>query len=457
MMSNKNGTPPSPRYLTILCEFMGFFHEKPKPYPKDHEFSEDELSAITPTDICKWMNAKAFSTPNPSPDAKLTGSGSSSLDFFKKALSFYMPLKDNWDVEQRRGNPTRSQQVKELLHRVAALGGKARKKEADQDNNTIPMELSDGPHGLLQRMHTQNSEFINILNTMGSALQTFSRSVGQMKSALETNNIAIRHELANGANDDDDDMKEAAAVAETIAEEMPDIPAIDTEMKEDVARVAETLQEFMNTNVVTNRDLRILSGADGFCTFGSNIAGNKQMDVPDGFDLPSVDLIRAWRHWITGFPDFKVKNDNGDIVDTPIRPLRFVNTSDLPQTLKKKFKDGWRPILLSMQGDVAQMLETTPIAAMDEKFVNESYNMAMSSLVAKAPGIFAESNADKCGTWKVATWSRKIREQQLGQQQVRRRQDSSGATTLRMEEVQLQPPSLTLELKTEEHATQPSL
>ena len=37
-MSNKNA-PPSPRYLTILCEFMAFCHEKPKPYPKEHEVS----------------------------------------------------------------------------------------------------------------------------------------------------------------------------------------------------------------------------------------------------------------------------------------------------------------------------------------------------------------------------------------------------------------------------------
>ena len=39
--------PPSPRYRTILCEFMAFYQGKPKPYPKEHEFSEDELLAVT--------------------------------------------------------------------------------------------------------------------------------------------------------------------------------------------------------------------------------------------------------------------------------------------------------------------------------------------------------------------------------------------------------------------------
>jgi len=129
-------------------------------------------------------------------------------------------------------------------------------------------------------------------------------------------------------------------------------------------------------------------------------------------------------------------NNNGDndddddegVIDAPIRPLRFVNTSDLPQSLKKKFKDGWRPILLSMQGDVADMLQSTPVSEVDEKFVLETYEIAMKKLLAKAPGICAESGWDRYGSWKVATWSRKIREQCLGQQQVRRRRerDESG-------------------------------
>lgn len=32
-------------------------------------------------DICKWMNVKAFGTANPDPYSKLTGAGSSSLEF----------------------------------------------------------------------------------------------------------------------------------------------------------------------------------------------------------------------------------------------------------------------------------------------------------------------------------------------------------------------------------------
>ena len=221
-MSNKNTNPPSPRYLTILCEFMAYFHEKDKPYPKDHEFTVDDLAAITPSDICKWMNVKAFGTSTPGMDAKLVGSGSSSLEFAKKAISFYMPIKGSYDHERKFGNPTRSRQVKELLQKVANMGGKT-KRENSSSNGTLSLRQQQqhsppilsisagvhadggGRHGLLQRVHAQNSEFVNILNSMGSVLHTFGQSLEQIKSSLETSNIAIRHELANVAERDDDD------------------------------------------------------------------------------------------------------------------------------------------------------------------------------------------------------------------------------------------------------------
>jgi len=490
-------TPPSPRYLTILCEFMAFYHEKVKPYPKDHEFSEDELAAITPNDILKWMNVKAFGTPTPTSESKLTGSFST-LEFMKKALSFYMPHKENWDSATTggsgRGNPTKSREVKALMQRVVALGGGEKKKtrkeledsgaanaaasQYNNNNNIYGMPSSTaggdgGPHGLLRRMQAQNNDYITILDTMGMALRTFGRSVQQMKMALETNNIAIRNELSknyasgdsnnnnnnnsngynNGDNngDDDNDDQDDETLENPTRPSPPNIPAMNLEMKQSTSKFTDIIEHFSTSNVVITpiTDIKILSGADGFCTFHSELSG-KQTDVPDGFEFPSCDLLRAWRHWIAGFPDFKMRNDNGcnntnnnnnnnnngdndddddeGVIDAPIRPLRFVNTSDLPQSLKKKFKDGWRPILLSMQGDVADMLQSTPVSEVDEKFVLETYEIAMKKLLAKAPGICAESGWDRYGSWKVATWSRKIREQCLGQQQVRRRRerDESG-------------------------------
>ena len=402
--------------------------------------------------MCRWMNVKAFGTPNPGPDAQLTGSGSSSLEFMKKAISFYMPIKDNWNPDLKRGNPTRSREVKEVMHRVIALGGKRKKEEPTYDSheqhwtngNLATQVPSDGPRGLLQRTCAQNNEFINILSTMGSALRTFTRSVDQMKNAFEMNNHAIRHELtarsatttATAASPSSEVFKDSLedGTEKIMAEggeavDVPNLTEMEAAIRECTAEVQDTLQSFIDTSAV-NSDMKISIGADGYCNF-SNSHG-KQVAIPDGFALPSVDLMRAWRHWIIGFPDFKVKSDGGDIIDAPIRPLRLIDSADLPQSLKKKYKDGWRPILCSMTGDVSQILETTPITAMDEKFVQETYNVAMKALYNKAPGIFSE-NSDKSNTWKVATWSRKVRENNLGPQQVKNRQYLE-ATPLKTEE-----------------------
>lgn len=354
--------------------------------------------------------------------------------------SYFMPVKGNYDEFMNCGNPTRSKQVKELLRRVAVLGGKKRREEVvgvqQSPGKPMPLVAGGGQNGLLRRVHNQNNEFINILSTMGSALRTFDRSIEQMKAALETSNIAIRHELSNANynGDDDNDDGDDDLADETMSEgATSDIPTLEAEMKQRVARVADTLQDFINANIVIDRDMTVLSGADGFCSFGSNDSG-KRMDIPEGFLLPSVDLCKAWNHWITGFPDFKVKKHNGGIIDAPIRPLRLVNTSNIPHSLKKTFKDGWRPILLCMMADVAEMLETTPVAAIDAKFVQDSYDVALKALVLKAPAIFGDISAEKIGKWKVATWSRKIREQQLGQKQMRRGMGVSGTTQMDTED-----------------------
>ena len=99
------------------------------------------------------MNLKAFGSTDPPLDAKVTGSGSSSLEFMKKAISFYMPVKENWDHERQCGNPTRSKEVKEVLHRVNAVGGGKKKHQEIYHSNTantaIEVMDSDGPVGLL--------------------------------------------------------------------------------------------------------------------------------------------------------------------------------------------------------------------------------------------------------------------------------------------------------------------
>jgi hypothetical protein len=78
-------------------------------YQKDHEFSQEQLAALTPGIIERWMKQKAYGTPDPGPDAEPTFCRSSSLAYWKKALSFYMPNRlMHWNVMSLQGNPTKS-------------------------------------------------------------------------------------------------------------------------------------------------------------------------------------------------------------------------------------------------------------------------------------------------------------------------------------------------------------
>jgi hypothetical protein len=43
---------------------MAYLHEVDA-YEKDHVFSQDELVALTPSDIKKWMCVKAYGMPEP--------------------------------------------------------------------------------------------------------------------------------------------------------------------------------------------------------------------------------------------------------------------------------------------------------------------------------------------------------------------------------------------------------
>jgi hypothetical protein len=65
------------------------------------------------------MNLKAFGSPNPGPDANPTGCRSSTILYWKKAISFCMPNKHHpWDSLNERGNPTRSREILDLIKYV---------------------------------------------------------------------------------------------------------------------------------------------------------------------------------------------------------------------------------------------------------------------------------------------------------------------------------------------------
>jgi hypothetical protein len=106
-------------YHATLIHFMTFTNGIA--YAKDHQFVQDELAPLKPHDVARWMCQKAYGIPEPEPDpdANPTQARSTSLMYWKKAISYYMPnCVMPWNTVSGQGNPTRSIDVNTLIKKV---------------------------------------------------------------------------------------------------------------------------------------------------------------------------------------------------------------------------------------------------------------------------------------------------------------------------------------------------
>ena len=91
-------------------------------YTKNHHFEKRHLLTLTPRDVCNYFNLKVFGTPSPDEDATSRLGRSSSLMFYKKSISYFMPNKlMGWNVETKSGNPTKSIEVNQLVKKVQKM------------------------------------------------------------------------------------------------------------------------------------------------------------------------------------------------------------------------------------------------------------------------------------------------------------------------------------------------
>jgi hypothetical protein len=108
------------RYKSVLAAFMSFLHGRQPGnlYERDHVFTEAELTAVIPSDVCGYMRLKAYGAEFSSPDKNPIHSRHSAILFDKKAISFWMPNQEKWSVIRTEGNPTQSKDVIDLLKAV---------------------------------------------------------------------------------------------------------------------------------------------------------------------------------------------------------------------------------------------------------------------------------------------------------------------------------------------------
>ena len=107
---------PPASYHSTLLKLIGYLDGVE--HPKGTEIPSERLAQLTPADLMRWFNKITFDTENPSDDAKPTVR-STSLEFKKKALSYFMPNRLMvWNELSNVGNPTRCTQLNELIKRV---------------------------------------------------------------------------------------------------------------------------------------------------------------------------------------------------------------------------------------------------------------------------------------------------------------------------------------------------
>ena len=105
------------RYKSTLIKFMSW--RDGASYAKDHEFTQQQLGAITPEEIHRWMCLKVYGMEEPGPGDNPTEGRSNSLLYWKKALSFFMPNNGPaWNVLTNSGNPTKSALLNKLIKTV---------------------------------------------------------------------------------------------------------------------------------------------------------------------------------------------------------------------------------------------------------------------------------------------------------------------------------------------------
>ena len=126
-------------YAGYLRQMMGYLNNRV--YQRGYQFSIEELGQLTPEDVYRWMAVKAYGIEDPGPDDNPTDGRSSSLEYYKKAISYFMPNRlIPWNELLQVGNPTRSVIVNDL---ITAVRRKEVRKQGKPSQADRPFERQE--------------------------------------------------------------------------------------------------------------------------------------------------------------------------------------------------------------------------------------------------------------------------------------------------------------------------
>ena len=102
------------RYYAIFFEFMEW-KQGGAALPDDYIFTNEEKRSIRPDDIHKYFCLMAYGKENPTPEDNPSLARSSTLTYWKKAISYFMDTNEHWNESHKSGNPTRLRIINRLL------------------------------------------------------------------------------------------------------------------------------------------------------------------------------------------------------------------------------------------------------------------------------------------------------------------------------------------------------
>ena len=103
------------RYYNILANMMEYVNNTT--YPDDKVFTPQELGELKPEDIHRWMCFRCYGTPTPQNDAQ-PQLRSTTISYWKKAISYFMPDHGSWNDAARAGNPTKAKLINRLYKAI---------------------------------------------------------------------------------------------------------------------------------------------------------------------------------------------------------------------------------------------------------------------------------------------------------------------------------------------------
>lgn len=132
---------------------MGWKDGLDRPYHIGAGITQQQILSITPNDVARYMKLQAYGTATPTINDRPVHMRAYSLEYLKKALSYFHPHKNaHWNVESSFGNPTRSVVVNDLIkmvrkHEVRKQGARSRvKRDITKDEHIATLKAFEKIH-----------------------------------------------------------------------------------------------------------------------------------------------------------------------------------------------------------------------------------------------------------------------------------------------------------------------